>query len=86
MPGFWFPTKKQLVSTYKRIATAKVEDGSAKKLSKAPRGLQEPMKRNVGIADLKGREDLFYRSGEIIIKNTQGTKVSWYDCGPAPLF
>ena len=86
MPNFHFPTVKQLTQMYRRSAAGRFETGHVKKLARAPKGLDEPMKKNVGIAKLKGREDLYQVGMEIVIKNTQGQKITWYNCGHVPLF
>ncbi len=88
MVGFRMPTRAQLRATYKGIVSSKAQNGTLKPMSTAPAQLNNASEfKNVGIKEIRGKEDIYALNGQLFVKNTKSNgKVSWLDAGNAPVF
>lgn len=88
MPNnIFMPTRSQLLHTYKSIIDGRAEAGGLKKLAGKPAGASKTAAfKNVGVKGMAGREDIFYKGMDLVVKNTNKGKTTWFDAGPMPLF
>ncbi len=70
-------------STYKALTSERLAGGRVRLTVREPDTTKARAFKNLGIAGMKGREDLFVDDGrhELYVKSTQAGRVAWYDFG-----
>jgi hypothetical protein len=87
MPNIVMPTRSQLLKTYKSLIEDRKKNGGLKRLPAEPAGISPtPEFKNVGIKGMAGREDIFTKDMDLVVKNTKAGKTTWYEAGPIPMF
>jgi hypothetical protein len=79
------PSRSTLRTGYTAAARSTFAQGAQRKLTAPPARLKQALVfRNVAIAGLKGREDLYEVAGELYVKEKNGQRTTWFGAGQAP--